>query len=191
MEQNKKNVWLSLGLFVLYTGTYLFSLTWETPIKFYYYGMSAGTVLLFAVFLRRLKPLHYFLFTLFTVFAQYFGSMLGGYHAFWFYDLLLHLSSGLLLVLVGYLLFGRLMRGRSDALSPSLPVWFSAFFSIACAGLWEIYEFCGDALFHLQAQGGSLSDTMTDIIAGTIGALLGAMILYRALKKRRERTARP
>lgn len=189
MERTKKNVWLSLGLFVVYTGTYLLSFTWQAPIKFYYYGMSAGTVLLFAVFLRRLKPLYYFLFTLFTVFAQYFGSMLGGYHAFWFYDLLLHLSSGLLLVLVGYLLFGRILRGRQPGtLPPSLPVWFSTFFSIACAGLWEIYEFCGDTFFHLQAQGGSLSDTMTDIIAGSLGALIGALILYRTLKKRRERT---
>ncbi len=110
MKASKQNTLLSVLLLIVYTITYAISFTWETPIAFYYYGMTAGTALLFILFLRNLKPLYYAIFSFFTVMAQYFGSMLGGYHAISFYDLLLHFSSGILLILVGYLLYTALVR---------------------------------------------------------------------------------
>lgn len=96
MKASKHNTLLSVLLLIVYTITYAISFTWETPIAFYYYGMTAGTALLFILFLRNLKPLYYAIFSFFTVMAQYFGSMLGSYHAISFYDLLLHFSSGIL-----------------------------------------------------------------------------------------------
>lgn len=185
MNPSQKNALFSLFWLIVYTVTYLFSLGWDSTIPIYYYAMSAGTALLFICFLRHLKPIYYFLFMLFTVMAQYFGSMLGGYHAIWFYDLILHFSSGFLLVLVGNLLYRRLLSrsSKSASLPKLLPVLFSFFLSVAFAGLWEIYEFCGDFFFNLQAQGGSLLDTMTDIIAGSIGAVVGAFSLWLRLKK--------
>lgn len=187
MKASKQNILLSTFLLIVYTATYALSFTWDTPIAFYYYGMTAGTALLFLLFLRNLKPFYYAVFSLFTVMAQYFGSMLGGYHAISFYDLILHFSSGILLILVGYLVFAALMRRYEAASLPIvLPVLFSLFLAIAAAGLWEVYEFCGDTFFHLQAQGGSLTDTMTDIIAGTCGALIGAGILAFSLKRQRQ-----
>ena len=97
----------------------------------------------------------------------------------------MHFSSGFLLVLVGNLLYRRLLSRapKSASLPKLLPVLFSFFLSVAFAGLWEIYEFCGDFFFNLQAQGGSLLDTMTDIIAGSIGAVVGAFSLWLRLKK--------
>ena len=114
--------------------------------------------------------------------------MLGGYHIISFYDLLLHFSSGILLVLVGDLLLTWLInRYQLSQLPTTFVVCFTLFFAIAAAGLWEVYEFCGDTFFHLQAQGGSLTDTMTDIIAGTIGAVFGVAVLVLSLRKRQER----
>ena len=165
MKASKQNTLLSVLLLIVYTITYAISFTWETPIAFYYYGMTAGTALLFILFLRNLKPLYYAIFSFFTVMAQYFGSMLGGYHAISFYDLLLHFSSGILLILVGYLLYTALVRRYEiDSRAVLLPVLF----------------------FHLQAQGGSLTDTMTDIIAGSCGALIGAAFLASSLKKHKQ-----
>ena len=187
MKASKQNTLLSVLLLIVYTITYAISFTWETPIAFYYYGMTAVTALLFILFLRNLKPLYYAIFSFFTVMAQYFGSMLGGYHAISFYDLLLHFSSGILLILVGYLLYTALVRRYEiDSRAVLLPVLFSLFLAIAAAGLWEVYEFCGDTFFHLQAQGGSLTDTMTDIIAGSCGALIGAAFLASSLKKHKQ-----
>ncbi len=184
MKASKQNTILSICLLIIYTVTYALSFALGTPIAFYYYGMTAGTALLFLLFLRNLKPSYYAVFSLFTVMAQYFGSMLGGYHAISFYDLILHFSSGILLILVGHLLYNALLRRYEvQKLPPALPILFSLFLAIAAAGLWEVYEFCGDTFFHLQAQGGSLSDTMTDIIAGTCGALLGSVFLAFSLKK--------
>ena len=94
--------------------------------------MTAGTALLFILFLRNLKPLYYAIFSFFTVMAQYFGSMLGGYHAISFYDLLLHFSSGILLILVGYLLYTALVRRYEiDSRAVLLPVLFSLFLAMA------------------------------------------------------------
>ena len=88
---------------------------------------------------------------------------------------------------MGYLLYTALVRRYEiDSRAVLLPVLFSLFLAIAAAGLWEVYEFCGDTFFHLQAQGGSLTDTMTDIIAGSCGALIGAAFLASSLKKHKQ-----
>lgn len=88
---------------------------------------------------------------------------------------------------MGYLLYTALVRRYEiDSRAVLLPVLSSLFLAIAAAGLWEVYEFCGDTFFHLQAQGGSLTDTMTDIIAGSCGALIGAAFLASSLKKHKQ-----
>ena len=50
---------------------------------------------------------------------------------------------------------------------------------------WEIWEFSGDMLFGLSSQGGSLIDTMTDIIAGSCGAVVGTTLLGLILRKKK------
>ena len=47
-------------------------------------------------------------------------------------------------------------------------VVFSLLFAIACAGVWEIWEFSTDQIFGFTAQNNSLHDTMWDIICGTV-----------------------
>lgn len=54
---------------------------------------------------------------------------------------------------------------------------FCFFAACACAGLWEILEFCADKFLHLHTQYG-LDDTMIDIIAGCLGAAIMTGILY-------------
>lgn len=45
-------------------------------------------------------------------------------------------------------------------------------FSTTCGAIWEIYEFSVDKLLNLNTQNNSLLDTMTDIIANTIGSII-------------------
>ena len=189
MRNDQKNLLLSALLIALYIVTYA-CLHGRIPnVNLMYTGMSIGTILLFCLFLRKIPFPFYAAFALFAMFAQYFGSMLGGYHKLWCYDLILHFSSGALLVLAGDLLYQRLWRKHDMRTAPhALPLCFSALFSIACAGLWEVYEFTSDFLLHIGSQG-NLADTMTDIIAGTTGALLGVLALYAWLRRQRARAA--
>ncbi len=49
-------------------------------------------------------------------------------------------------------------------------------FAASCGMLWEIYEFSVDKLLLLNTQNNSLLDTMTDIIANTIGSIAFCII---------------
>ena len=183
MKTEKKNLLLSAVLVTLYVLTYVCLHGKAQNVNITYTGMSIGTILLFCVFLRKIAFPFYTAFALFSMFAQYFGSMLGGYHKLWCYDLILHFSSGSLLVLAGYLLYQHLWRRHDLRHAPhALALCFSALFSIACAGLWEVYEFTADHILHIGSQG-DLLDTMTDVIAGTGGALLGMLLLYLWLRR--------
>ena len=44
MKASKQNTFLSVLLLIVYTITYAISFTWETPIAFYYYGMTAKEI---------------------------------------------------------------------------------------------------------------------------------------------------
>ena len=65
-----------------------------------------------------------------------------------------------------YTLAGR----RHTPAEPLLCRLFSMFFAIAGAGIWEIYEFTADNLLGINMQGDN-TNTMGDIISGTLGAL--------------------
>lgn len=125
--------------------------------------------------------------TLLFIFAsQYLGSFLGFYGRFHWWDMALHFASGGLLAYWGVLILMTL--SQKDVLlkeENSKIILFVAFLSAcASASLWEIIEFLGDTFLGTYAQLGSLTDTMMDIICGTIGGglftlYMGLMIKYR------------
>ena len=65
-------------------------------------------------------------------------------------------------------------EGNRKALKISRMI-FAFFFSSACAGIWEIFEFTSDKLLGGGMQRG-MEDTVTDIIAGNGGALLYCIV---------------
>ncbi len=99
-------------------------------------------------------------------------------------DKIEHLLSGILLTFIGMSLF-KYLSGKEQYLKVSAPtiVLFSFFFSTAMAGLWEVFEFSTDIIFSLNSQNGSLTDTMTDIICGSVGALFTSIYLYYKVHK--------
>ncbi|NHN35282.1 hypothetical protein [Paenibacillus agricola] len=99
-------------------------------------------------------------------------------------DKIEHLLSGMILSLIGMVIYWKLKILEEERHSYSTTaIWFSFFFSVAMAGFWEIYEFTTDYLFGLKSQNSSLTDTMGDIICGTIGAV--ATSIYLAFKAKR------
>lgn len=125
---------------------------------------------------------------LFIFVTMFIANEFGYYGVIPYLDKFEHLFSGVILCFIGLLIYSK-AAGHQDDADPSehsssrIAVWLCLFFSIAMAGVWEIYEFATDHLFGLDSQNGSLLDTMTDIICGTSGAILTAC--YLALKARK------
>jgi uncharacterized membrane protein YjdF len=69
-------------------------------------------------------------------------------------------------------------RKGLGGLPSNIIIWFAFLFAVAMAGMWEIYEFTVDHLFELHSQNGSLTDTMMDMICGTLGALVASFYLF-------------
>lgn len=108
------------------------------------------------------------------------GSVLNLYRSVGPYDKIVHFFSGILLAwLAAVILSGLFDRAVSEVKNTKLYMLlqcgFAFFFSSAGAGIWEIFEFTADRLTGGEMQRGMV-DTVTDIIAGNIGALTYCII---------------
>ena len=102
------------------------------------------------------------------------------------YDKFLHLISGAIIAIIGYILFIYLTNDTSRKEMKYLtPLIFVVIFATAVAGVWEIWEFTTDSLFGLAAQNNNLHDTMWDIICGTVVGIITAIPIYINSKGRR------
>lgn len=132
----------------------------------------------------ELFPTLRFFVLFFITLSMLLANLFGWYGVIPYLDKIEHLLSGVILSFVGLLVLRKSIRnqGLSDFPS-SIAVWFTLFFSVAMAGCWEIYEFTIDRLFGLISQNNSLTDTMGDIICGTVGA--AGTAIYLAYKAKR------
>lgn len=124
------------------------------------------------------------LLALLFVFATIFlGEVRRWYDAFWWWDLALHFSSGLLLGLLGFLLVYMLNEDEAVDLHmrPAFLALFAFCFAVAIGALWEIAEFAMDEVggMSMQSPGSGdasgLDDTMWDLIVDTAGAAIVAL----------------
>ena len=144
-------------------------------------------VSVFAVSLAAWKfPIRFYFLALgFDIFAAAFGSALNLYRYIDIYDKFVHFLSGILLAGAGMIIISYLERKRNAQQDNVIKLTFAFFFSAACAGFWEIYEFTADTLIGANMQGGN-SNTMGDIVLGVLGAAaytaLSALTLKRKMK---------
>ena len=119
----------------------------------------------------------------FTFSAIYLGNVWDLYRIIPIYDKLLHLLSGVIIAIIGFVLFLYLNNGNIKGdFNTYFAVIFSIIFSIAAAGLWEIWEFSTDMLFGFHSQNNSLIDTMMDIICGSIMGIIANIPIYLYIK---------
>lgn len=138
-------------------------------------------------FLRKSRTSFYLIFT-FMFAAMYLGSVIDFYEIIPGYDKILHLISGAIIALIGYILFLSLIKGDAKGtFNPMMGVLFSIIFSIAAAGVWEIWEFSTDQLFGFTSQNNSLIDTMWDIICGTVMGLITNIPIMMYVKGKKVR----
>lgn len=143
-------------------------------------------------------PSEIHVFAALFIFATLFmGEVLDFYQRFWWWDMALHASAGVLLGLLGFLFVYLVNENElvDVSMRPSFVALFAFFFSVALGTFWEIFEFGMDQLFGTTMQKPKwgdetgLTDTMLDLIVDTLGAavMAGAGWLYMR-RARRERT---
>jgi uncharacterized membrane protein YjdF len=141
-----------------------------------------------ALLRRRLRvyiPSEFQVLAVVFVFAALFlGEVRSYYERFWWWDLALHTSSGLLLGLFGFLLVYVLNENeRVDVhMRPRFVALFAILFAVATGAVWEVFEFSMDRIVGTRMQKpmfgdpSGLTDTMWDLIVDTLGAVaIGAL----------------
>ena len=129
-------------------------------------------------FLRKARISFYLIYS-FIIGAMYLGNVFDFYTIIPMYDKILHLLSGLIIGMIGYILFLHVSNGSEDnSFKRYMPMLFSIIFSIAAAAVWEIWEFSTDELFGFASQNNSLNDTMWDIICGTLMGIVANIPIY-------------
>lgn len=139
----------------------------------------------------------YFSVLIFIFLASPLGSVLNLYRTVDSYDKIVHFISGFLLAYFGMIIIELLMNRAADRHGYGeehvkvfiFPMIFASYmFSSGAAGIWEIFEFIADKLAGGEMQRGMV-DTVTDIIAGNLGALLyGTVMSLKSRKKDRKTT---
>lgn len=124
-------------------------------------------------------------YVIFIVACQWLGTYLRFYDKFFWWDILLHFSSGFLLGYIGILFVLCLDKKGVLMMQKAYSIIAIFAFGIAVGGAicWEIVEFSSDKLLGTFTQLGSLDDTMADLIYGTLSALIFSAYTYYVLKK--------
>lgn len=159
--------------------------------------MAGGVLMLPALFRKislRIPAEIQLVVILFSFATLFLGEVQNYYERFWWWDLTIHFSSGLLLGLFGFMIVYMMneneavdfhMRGGFIAL-------FAFFFAIAIGAVWEVFEFAVDELFGTQMQkprpgdSSGLTDTMWDLSLDIAGAAIISFIGWRYLRRTRK-----
>lgn len=176
---------LSLSIIILI-------LAFFTPNKnLYYGGVSFLIAEILSIIFVRVLPLPFTSFEVtilqFQIFISIFlGTTLNFYGLISEFDFLLHISFGVVASVLS-IPFIKFFINKLNLDINKTQILFIIFiifcFSTTCGTLWEIYEFSVDKLLGLNTQNNSLLDTMSDIIANTIGTLSFCIIYSYKHKK--------
>jgi hypothetical protein len=125
------------------------------------------------------------------VFLSIFLGSVRGYYDYWWWDVVLHTSSGFLLGIIGFLcvfLLNRTDRIPRD-IRPIFLCLFAVTFAVTLGVVWEIFEFACDRIApSMDMQGAKetgVRDTMHDLIVDTMGAIVVAAMGWAYLRSGR------
>ena len=181
---NTKATFVFLALYIiLFSFVFILNLTFSLQSLL----LSFGGLAAIWIIGHRLEPKYYIGAQCFLFVAEGIGAGLQFYAIISIYDVIMHLCSGILLAFLGEYTLTLFNKGNPPKLPSLIHYVYCFIFAAACAGFWEIWEFSGDKLFGFNSQLGSLDDTMTDIIAGSLGAIIGVLILIILNQRKRNK----
>lgn len=148
-------------------------------------GVTLLPIVLGRRFAVHIPPEFEVLAVVFAYASLFLGEVHGYYIRFWWWDVVLHIGSGFLLGILGFLLVYVLNEVESVDLHmrPRFVAFFAFMFAVGMGALWEIFEFAMDQLFGLNMQKSGLVDTMWDLIVDTGGAIVIALLGWSYLSK--------
>lgn len=159
----------------------------DLPLTYLLVVAYAAPLLIELVFRTTLPRVLQVTYLTFIAASSFAGSALQVYWNFPPWDFIVHCYSGIMLAWLGMLL----LRRVEEQTGVEHPLWFSGtvmlMIAMAGAGAWELCEFGSDILIGTAAQH-SNQDSMTDMLAGTLG---GAIAILIVLAIRRPRTLAP
>lgn len=121
-------------------------------------------------------------YILFLFASQYLGSIVGLYSNGW-WDTFLHVLSGVFIAFLGYDFFSRLDDDIRLEMPKRFVFVYIVVFAMAGAALWEMYEFTSDLVLNTTMQGNGNDDTMVDIVAGSLGGIIAALLVTEIHRK--------
>ncbi|WP_246514219.1 MULTISPECIES: hypothetical protein [Exiguobacterium] len=121
-------------------------------------------------------------YILFLFASQYLGSIVGLYSNGW-WDTFLHVLSGIFIAFLGYDFFSRLDDDIRLEMPKRFVFVYIVVFAMAGAALWEMYEFTSDLVLNTTMQGNGNDDTMVDIVAGSLGGIIAALLVTEIHRK--------
>jgi len=121
---------------------------------------------------------------IFIYMSLFLGEVQDFYVKFWWWDLVLHASSGFLLGITGFFMVYLLNQDKKANmhLTPGFIALFAFMFSQGLGSLWEIFEFGMDQIFGLNMQKSGLVDTMGDLIINACAAATISLLGYGYMK---------
>lgn len=141
-------------------------------------------VILSRRFRVRIPPEIEVLAVIFIYASLFLGEVQGFFVRYWWWDVVLHGSSGFLLGILGILLVHVLneMEHVEFYMKPRFLALFAFMFAMGMGALWEIFEFGTDQIFGVNMQKSGLVDTMWDLIVNGIGALVVSFLGWGYLR---------
>lgn len=135
----------------------------------------------------NIPPLFHLVLLVFIFASMYLGELQEYYLIYWWWDLVLHGTSGVIFGFIGLVMVYILNNkpGISVMLSPLFVALFSFTFAIAVGVIWEIFEYTMDQLLKINMQKSGIDDTMWDLLVDALGALLAAWVGYHYLSGER------
>lgn len=175
--------WGIMGLFVI-SGTISF---WYREWVYVFISLIA---LVFAVYPRKVKKRKIsfssglnLAILLFVYAAIFLGESHQFYVKFWWWDILLHSFSAVILGILGFSIVYFLNReAKHSTLTPLFVAVFGFSFAVMIGVIWEIFEFVVDYSFGFNMQKSGIVDTMTDLIMNGLGAGVVSVWGYLSLK---------
>ena len=159
-------------------------------------------------FIEEVPPLNQTMLNLIIFIGIVFGSYIGLFDKYRWFDEFMHIMAGMVCAVFGYD-FAVIIQRKKGECAATLAAIFSLMFALSIAVGWEFYEFLMDTLhgtnlqlakagketdmFNLARFRGEygylgLFDTMTDMMMNTIGGLIG-MIFMIIVRNRKQKGA--
>jgi len=175
----KKFSYLVMSFLVLSTLILIFEKSYFNVL------LTVGMIILisiptFSKFNTHLPPGFNISLVVFVFFSIYLGEILKFYETYAWWDLMLHFLSGIMLGMLGFMLVYMLNKEKKIhfSLNPGFIALFAFSFSMALAGVWEVFEFFMDTAFGLNMLKSGILDTMGDLTVALIGSLVVAVSAY-------------